>query len=78
MYLQNFDINLYTDGHTNTQKHERTDRQADSNISPKIFALRGVFNDKAEEGAEQDQTARECRLILIYTLHRINPWQDMD
>ena len=29
------------------------------------------------ECAEQDQTARKCRLILICTLHKINAWTKM-
>ena len=29
-------------------------------------------NDKATESAGQDQTARTCKLILLYTLQRIN------
>ena len=28
------------------------------------------LNDKAAESAEQDQTARMCRLILIYALRK--------
>ena len=30
------------------------------------------FNDKGAESAEQDQTARMCSLILLYTLRRID------
>ena len=30
--------------------------------------------DRASESVEQDQTARMCRLILIYTLRKISPW----
>ena len=30
--------------------------------------------DRVAESAEQDQTAPLCRLILLYTLHKINPW----
>ena len=29
--------------------------------------------DKAVESVEQDQTARTCSLILLYTLRKINP-----
>ena len=28
------------------------------------------INDRAAESAEQDQTLRMCRLILVYTLRR--------
>ena len=31
-------------------------------------------NDRAAENVAQDQTARMCRLILLYTLRRINSW----
>ena len=31
-----------------------------------------VVNDREAEGAEQDQTARMCRLILLYTSSKIN------
>ena len=30
------------------------------------------FNERAMESGEQDQTARMCRLILLYTLYVIN------
>ena len=30
------------------------------------------INDRAAESAEQDQTARTCRLILLYTLRKIS------
>ena len=33
-----------------------------------------IFNDRAAESAEQDQTARMCMLILLYTVRKINPW----
>ena len=32
------------------------------------------MNDEAAERAEQDQTARMCRLIMLYTLRKPNPW----
>ena len=31
------------------------------------------INDISAESAEQDQTARMCSLILLYTLRKINP-----
>ena len=31
------------------------------------------FNDRGMESAEQDQTARMCRLMLLYTLHKLHP-----
>ena len=34
--------------------------------------LTGI-NDRVAESAEQDQTARVCGLILLYTLREINP-----
>ena len=30
--------------------------------------------DRASESVEQDQTARMCRLILIYNLRKSIPW----
>ena len=30
--------------------------------------------DRASESVEQDQTARMCSLILIYTLRKFSPW----
>ena len=30
--------------------------------------------DRVSESVEQDQPARMCRLILIYTLRRYSPW----
>ena len=36
--------------------------------------LLSVSNDKEVESAEQDQTARMCRLILLYTLRKIIAW----
>ena len=33
-------------------------------------------NDSVAESAVQDQTARMCRLILLYTLRKTYPWQD--
>ena len=32
------------------------------------------LNVEVAESAEQDQTARMCRLILIYTFREINLW----
>ena len=31
------------------------------------------MTDKTAESAEQDQPARMCRLILLYTLRKMNP-----
>ena len=31
-------------------------------------------NDRAAGSVEQDQTARMCSLILLYTLRKINLW----
>ena len=31
-------------------------------------------NDRTAESPEQDQTARMCSLILLYTLRKINLW----
>ena len=39
------------------------------------------INDNAAESAEQDQTARMCRLILLYTLRKTvchHEWQDTE
>ena len=30
--------------------------------------------DRASESVEQDQIARMCMLILIYTLRKLSPW----
>ena len=30
--------------------------------------------DRASESVEQDQTARMCGLILVYTLRKYSPW----
>ena len=30
------------------------------------------FDDRTAESVEQDQTARMCRLILLYTIRKIN------
>ena len=30
--------------------------------------------DRISESAEQDQTARMCRLILLYSLRKMNIW----
>ena len=32
------------------------------------------INGRSAESAEQDQTARMCRLILLNTFRKINPW----
>ena len=32
------------------------------------------INYRTAESAEQDQTARKCRLILLYTIQKINSW----
>ena len=40
-------------------------------------ALLTGINDKAVENAEQDQTARMCRVIFVYTLCEINLWSPM-
>ena len=46
-------------------------------ISVSLMTFDGVslkkFNDTAPESAEQDQTARTCRLILLYTVRKVNP-----
>ena len=31
------------------------------------------MNDSAADSADQDQTARICQLILLYTIRKINP-----
>ena len=36
--------------------------------------LMTVTNDRTVESVEQDQTARMCRLILVYTFRKINQW----
>ena len=33
------------------------------------------IRDKEKESAEQDQTARMCSLILLYTLRKINAYK---
>ena len=38
------------------------------------FALTEFYTNKTAESAEQDQTARMCSLILLYTLRKINQW----
>ena len=37
------------------------------------ISLKEIY-DRAAEGVEQDQTARMCRLILLYTFRKINVW----
>ena len=37
-----------------------------------VWSFVGTNYDKTAESAEQDQTARMCRLILVYTLRKIN------
>ena len=41
----------------------------------------GFYFTEIENGivecAEQDQTAHMCRLILLSTLHKIDPWWQM-
>ena len=32
------------------------------------------IKDRPVESAEQDQTARMCSLILLYTLRKMNKW----
>ena len=32
------------------------------------------IDNKVAESEEQDQTARMCSLILIYTFHKLNLW----
>ena len=59
-------INLYTDGHMDGWTDILTERQADSNIAE--------YNNTAGDSEEQDQTARICRLILVYTLRKMNAW----
>ena len=45
-------------------------------ISITLTALGGIslteFHDETTESVEQDQTARMCRLILLYTLRKMN------
>ena len=35
--------------------------------------LLAEISDRTAESAEQDQTARMCRLVLLYALLRMNP-----
>ena len=44
-------------------------------LSPIRVSLSGI-DDKAAESAEQDQTARMCRLILLYTLRKIYQFRE--
>ena len=37
------------------------------------LSLRKI-NNRVAESAEQDQHARMCRLILLYTLRKVNLW----
>ena len=42
------------------------------NLTVDCGVLFELVCDKAEESAEQDQTARMCRLNLLYTLRKIS------
>ena len=35
-----------------------------------LYGLLSEINDRVSESAEQDQTARICRLILLHTLRK--------
>ena len=45
-----------------------------SNFIACDFFDKNYYSKRDAESAEQDQPARMCRLILLYTLRKINAW----